>query len=58
MSIKYNNQVIKHVHETPFTRTSAQRHYANLQAKFGGDARAFYWANSQWMWDVLERSQI
>jgi hypothetical protein len=40
------------VHETPFTRTSAQRSYAILQAKFGGDARTSYWANSHWMWDV------
>jgi hypothetical protein len=58
MSIKSNHQVIKHVHETPFTWTSAQRCYANLQAEFGGDARTSYWDNAHWMWDVPGRNQI
>jgi hypothetical protein len=58
MSITSNHQVIKHVHKTPFPRTSAQRHYTNLQAKFGGNARTSYWANAHWMWDVSGRDQI
>ena len=53
MSITSHHKVIKHVHETPFTWTSAQRRYANLQAKFGGDARTSYWTNDHWMWDVF-----
>jgi hypothetical protein len=45
------------VHKTPFTQSSAQRHYTNLQAKFGSD-RASYWASVHWMWDVSGRNQI
>jgi hypothetical protein len=58
MSITSNHQVIKHVHKTPFTWTNAQRHYTNLQDKFGGNARMSYWANDHWMWDVSGRNQI
>ena len=58
MSITYNHQVIKHVHKTPFTQTSAQRHYTNLQAKFGGSDRASYWTNAHWKWGVSGRDQI
>jgi hypothetical protein len=46
------------VHKTPFTRTSAQRHYTNIQAKFGGNDGTSYWDNSHWMWGVPGRSQI
>jgi hypothetical protein len=58
MSITSNHQVIKNVHKTPFPRTSVQRHYANLQAKFGGNTSMSYWANAHCMWDVSERSQM
>jgi hypothetical protein len=58
MSITSNHQVIKHVHKTPFTRTSDQRHYTNLQAKFGGNNRTSYWDNDHWMWGVSGRDQI
>jgi hypothetical protein len=57
MSITSNHQVIKHVYKTSFTLTSDQGHYANLQAKFGGNARTSYWANAHWMWDVSGRIQ-
>jgi hypothetical protein len=46
------------VHKTPFTQSSAQRHYTNLQAKFGGSDRASYWASVHWMWEVSGRNQI
>jgi hypothetical protein len=49
---------IKHVHKTPFTLSSAQRHYTNLQAKFGRSDKASYWASVHWMWDVFRRNQI
>jgi hypothetical protein len=46
------------VHKTPFTQSSAQRHYTNMQDKFGGSDSASYWASAHWMWDVSERNQI
>jgi hypothetical protein len=46
------------VHKTPFTQSSAQRHYTNLQGKFGGSDRASYWASVHWKWDVSGRDQI
>jgi hypothetical protein len=46
------------VHKTLFTQSSAQRHYTNLQAKFGGSDRASYWASVHWMWEVSGRNQI
>jgi hypothetical protein len=46
------------VHKTPFTQLSAQRHYTNLQAKFGRSDRVSYWASVHWMWDVSGRKQI
>jgi hypothetical protein len=46
------------VHKTPFSQSNAQRHYINLQAKFGGSDRASYWASVHWMWDVSGRNQI
>jgi hypothetical protein len=49
---------IKHVHKTPFTQSSAQRHYTNMQGKFQGSDRASYWASVHWMWDVSGRNQI
>jgi hypothetical protein len=46
------------VHKTPFTQSSAQRHYTNLQGKFGGSDRASYWASVHWLWDVSRINQI
>ena len=46
------------IHYASKTLDSAQRNYANLQAKFGGNARTSYWDNAHWMWDVSGRSQI
>jgi hypothetical protein len=48
------------VHKTPFTRLSAQRHYTNLQAKFGRTDTTSYWASVHWMWDVsgIKRIQV
>jgi hypothetical protein len=45
------------VHKTPFTQSGAQRHYTNLQGKFGGSDRTSYWASVHWKRDVSERDQ-
>jgi hypothetical protein len=36
-------------------QSSAQRHYTNLQYKFGGGDRASYWASVHWKRDVSGR---
>jgi hypothetical protein len=46
------------VHKTPFTQSSVQKHYTNLQGKFGESDRAAYWASVQWKWDVSRKDQI
>jgi hypothetical protein len=39
-------------------QSSAQRHYTNLQYKFGGSDRASYWASVHWKRDVSVRDYI
>jgi hypothetical protein len=44
--------------KTLFTQSSAQRHYTNLQGKFGESDRASYWASVHWKRDVSGKDQI
>jgi hypothetical protein len=46
------------VHKTLSTQSSAQRHYTNMQGKFGRSDRAPYWASFHWKRDVSRIYQI
>jgi hypothetical protein len=39
----------------PLPQSTAQRHYTNLQYKFGGGDKASYWASVHWKRGVFER---
>jgi hypothetical protein len=45
------NMCIKHL----LPQSSAQRHYTNLQYKFGGGDRSSYWVSVRWKRDFSER---